>query len=122
MRSLLMSCALAVGAIGFSMATPTQARADDFRSAATITSATTTPAWWNRGWYGGYGGWYGGRAFYPGWSSFGYGYYPYANYGYRSYYYPGVYGGFGYPGYYGGYYGGWGGRGLYRGWGGYYRW
>src|SRR5271165_6804044 len=44
MRSLLMSAVLALGAVGFSMATPTQARADDFRSAAAMTSATTVPA------------------------------------------------------------------------------
>jgi hypothetical protein len=106
-----MTVALAVGALGFSMVTPTKARADDFRSAAAVTSATTVPA---HHWYGGryWGGYYGGRAFYPGWGgSFGYGgYYPYGGFGYRSYYSPGLYGGWGYPGYYGG----WGSYGLYR--------
>lgn len=115
MRSLLMSFALAIGAFGLSMATPTQARADDFRGAAAFTSATVTPAYWHRGGY--WGGYYGGRAFYPGWGgNYGYrGYYPYGGFGYRSYY-PGVYGGWGYPGYYGG----WGYSGLYGG--GLYAW
>ncbi len=79
MRSLLMSAVLALGAFGLSMATPTQARADDFRGVSALTSAATVPAQrWARGYWG-------GRAFYPGW---GYG---------------GVYRGY-YPGFYGGYY------------------
>jgi hypothetical protein len=114
MRSLLMSFALAVGALGISMATPTQARADDFRGAAALTSATTTPNWWYGGRYW-RGGFYGGRAFYPGWGGYSYGVYPGGGVRYRSYY-PGYYGGWGYPGYYGG----WGSYGFYRP--GFYRW
>jgi hypothetical protein len=112
MRSLLMSAVLALGAFGFSMVTPTQARADDFRSAAAMTSATTVPAHWHHGYWG-------GRAFYPGWGYGGFyrgyypgfyrGYYPYGGV-YRNYYYGGgfypygyrVYGYGGWP--YGGYY------------------
>jgi len=100
MRSLLMSAVLALGAFGLSMATPTQARADDFRGVSALTSATTVPA---RHWYGGY---WGGRAFYPGG---GYrGYYPGFN---RGFYPGGVYGGYypygGYNTYYYGGYGAW---------------
>jgi hypothetical protein len=90
------------------MATPTQARADDFRSASALTSAATVPA---RHWHGGY---WGGRGFYPGWGYGGYyrgfypgfnrGYYPYG--AYRNYYYGGGYNPYRYGGwpYGGGYY------------------
>lgn len=115
MRSVIMSLALAVGSLGFALATPTQARADDLGDSA-ITSADTMPVayWGGRGFY---------RGFYPGYGGYGYyrGYYPGFSRGYYGGYYPYGYGGFSrryygggfYP--YGGYggFGGWGYRGFW---------
>lgn len=91
MRSLLLSTVLALGALGLSLGTPTQAKAAEHHGPA-LTSDTTQVAWWGRRAY-----W--GRGFYPGYRFYG-GYYPYRWYG-------------GWGGYYGGFYGrpwgyGWG--------------
>jgi hypothetical protein len=109
MRSGLLSLALAAGALGLTLATPGQTRADELVGPA-ITNGNTIPVHWHGGWYGrgfypGYGGGYY-RGYYPGVYR---GYYPYGGYGgfNRRYYYGGwgspYYGGFGgwpYSGYY----------------------
>lgn len=98
MRSIMLSLILGLGAIGLSLGSPTQVKADDYRGPA-FTSGTVPVAyhWRGRSHYR-----YG--AFYPGWGYGGYGGYGrYGGYGYYGGYSPWGYGG------YGGY------RGLYRG-------
>jgi hypothetical protein len=101
MRSMMLSLVLAFGALGLSLATPTQGRADEPRGPATNADTVRVARW--RG-----GAYWGGRGFYPG---YGYGYnrgfyrYGYGGYyaPYRRYYYGGGYPwGYGYyaPGYF----------------------
>jgi hypothetical protein len=108
MRSMFLSLIVGLSALGFSLATPTQAKAQDHRGPAYTSNSDTQLVGWygRRGWgwggYGGfyrgygypYGGWYGGyRSYYPryygGYYPWGYGYgvSPYYNY----YYSPGFY-------------------------------
>lgn len=107
MRSLVLTMALGLGALGLTLATPASVRADPGKGTASVTRYTDngyTPVQWRRGrlfypgygyyggyypYYGGYGGFYGGyRSFYRpryygGWGGWGY--------GYRPYYYGGFY-------------------------------
>jgi hypothetical protein len=102
MRSMILSLMLGLGVLGFSLAAPTQAKAED--PASTGNGDTQLVRWYgHRGWggWGGYGynrgypygGWYGGYSnyyyprYYGGYSPWGYGVRPYANYYYR----PGFY-------------------------------
>lgn len=106
MRSMFLSLALAAGALGFTAATPAQARPDELVGPS-VTTGNTMPvaAYWGgrgfyRGYYGGYrpyGGFY--RGYYPGF------YRPYGGVYRRNYYRGGLYpyggfGGWGYPGFY----------------------
>ena len=108
MRSMIWSLALAVGAMGFALATPAQTRADELAGPA-VTSGNTMPVayWGGRGFYRGYyPGFYGGyRSFYPGFYGGYGGYYPYGGFYRRGFYGGGLYryggfGGLGYPGFY----------------------
>lgn len=114
MRSMLLSVALAVGALGLMPAKPAQARPDELVGPA-ITNGNTMPVayWGGRGFYRGYyPGFYGG-GFYRPYGNFYRGYYPYGGGFYRPYgnfYRRGYYGGGLYP--YGGF-GGWGYSGYY---------
>lgn len=119
MRSMLLSVALAVGALGLMPAKPAQARPDELVGPS-ITNENTMPVayWGGRGFYRGYyPGFYGGYRPYGG---FYRGYYPYGGGLYRGY------GGFNRRFYYGGGmypYGGFGGFGGFGAWpyyGGYY--
>jgi hypothetical protein len=92
MRSMILSLMLGLGVLGFSLATPTQAKADDHRGPAFASNSDTQLVHWRGGWgWGGYG-----RSYYPGWGGYGY----YRGFGYP---YGGWSGGY-YPRYYGGYY------------------
>ncbi len=99
MRSLVLSVVLGLGALGLSLAAPTQVRADQYRGPA-YTSTTVPVA---RFWRGGSHFWRG-RYFYPGWGGYYRGFYPYGGFGgYRSFYYTPYYGGYspwGYSPYY----------------------
>jgi hypothetical protein len=119
MRSMLLSLALAVSALGLMPAKPAQARPDELVGPS-ITSGTAIPVahWGGHGFYRGYygGGLYGGglyrpyggfyRGYYPYGGGFYRGYYPYGGGFSRRYYYGGGFspwggfGGWGYPGYY----------------------
>src|SRR5690242_2419692 len=110
MRSIVLSVVLTVGALGVSLATPTQVRADELRGPAFSSGYTPVAHHWR-----GYTHWRG-RAYYPGYG-YGYsrGYYPYSGYGVYGGVYPyGAYGGYGsynryyYPRIYGGRYSPWG--------------
>jgi hypothetical protein len=59
MRSLLLTLVLGLGALGLSLATPNQVRANDFRSPAIYSGSTPVAYYWRGGtrW----------RGFYPGW-------------------------------------------------------
>jgi hypothetical protein len=93
MRSAILSLIVGLGVLGFSLATPTQAKADEYRGPAYTSNADTQLVHWRGGW-----GWGGYRSYYPGWGGYYRGYYPYGGWygGYRSYYYPRYYGGY-YP-------------------------
>ena len=102
MRSMILSLMLGLGVLGFSLAAPTQAKADDHRGPAYTSNSDRQLVHWRGGW-GGYG-----RSYYPGWGGYGY----YRGFGYP---YGGWYGGY-YPRYYGGYYPwGYGARSYYYG-------
>lgn len=111
MRSLLLTLVVGLGALGLSLAAPTQARANDFRGPAIYSGTTPVAQFWR-----GRSHW---RGFYPGWGGYYGGYYPYGSGFYRGYrsYYPGYYGGYypwgGYGGYYAPYGGFYGRRGFY---------
>jgi hypothetical protein len=95
MRSILLSVALAIGALGLMPAKPAQARPDELVGPSITSGGTIPVAHWGR--YGFY------RGYYPGFYG---GYYPYGGF-YRRYSYGGgfyPYGGFGAWPYYGGYY------------------
>lgn len=86
MRSFVFSLGLALGALGLSLAAPTQVRAEEFRGHAFGRAYRPAANHWR-----GDRDWRGGRAFYP---RYGYnrGFYPYSGYGALPY---GVYGGYG---------------------------
>ncbi len=87
MRSLILSLMMGLGVLGFSLAAPTQAKADEHRGPDYASKGDTQLVYWHghRGW-----GW-GGYGYYRGYG------YPYGGYGrYRSFYYPRYYGGY-YP-------------------------
>jgi len=105
MRSAILSLVLGLGALGLTLAAPTQVKAEDHQGPAYTANSDTQLVHWRGGWgygrsyYPGWGGYYGG---YGGWGGYGrayggFGYYPYGGYGgYSSYYYPRYYGGYGY--------------------------
>ncbi|HEY7153092.1 MAG TPA: hypothetical protein VH575_03935 [Gemmataceae bacterium] len=101
MRSMILSLMLGLGVLGFSLASPTQAKAQEPRGPAYTGNGDTQLVRWygRRGWgWGGYGypygGWYGrSRSYY--YPRYYGGYYPWGyGYGVRPYY--NYYG----PGYY----------------------